>query len=181
MLNEQIWNTITKKWNLKILRTLNMYTITRFNTIKQSIPGISSNLLSDRLHELEKIGFVKKIVTDKPSIKIGYVLNEKCDKLKQILEDLEEWIISYQTSNTTRIYSFGDSNLIEQMWSLLKKEIKDNEYKFIRDKLLLTQQVDSNFTNEFDKVKEIIFELYGEDLGNKILQKLNQSINKIDD
>lgn len=152
--------------------------MTRFNTIKQLIPGISSNLLSDRLHELEKIGFINKIIVDKPSVKVGYVLNEKCTNLKKILTDLDEWSTWYHLSNTKQIHDFNDSILIEQILYLLKKEIKDSEYQFIKDKLLLTQQDHSNFTNEFNKIKNIIFELYGDELGNKIIQKLDQSINQ---
>lgn len=177
-MNEQIWNIITKKWNLKILKILDINTMTRFNTIKQLIPGISSNLLSDRLHELEKIGFVKKIIMGKSSVKVGYVLDEKCTNLKKIVTDLDEWSTWYNLSNTKQIIDFNDSISIEQILNLLKKEIKDSEYQFIKDKLLLSQQDHSNFTNEFNKIKNIIFELYGDDLGTKLIQKLEPSIKK---
>jgi DNA-binding HxlR family transcriptional regulator len=168
-----------KKWNLQILRTLDMKTITRFNTLKQLIPGVSSNLLSNRLHELEKIGFVKKVVSDKAQVKVGYVLDEKCNGLKKILIDLEDWIMSYQISNQKQINTFADSILIDHMLDFLKREVKDTEYQFIKDKLLLQSQDGSNFIDEFDRLQNIMLELYGEELGSKILKKLNQSVNRI--
>jgi DNA-binding HxlR family transcriptional regulator len=75
-LNEQIWDIVTKRWNLKILRSLDTKHPIRFNALKQMISGISSNLLSDRLHELEKLGFVKKIISSKSTFQFGYLLDE---------------------------------------------------------------------------------------------------------
>ena len=179
-MNEQIWDAITKRWNLKILRSLDIKTAIRFNALKQLIPRISSNLLSDRLHELEKLGLVKRIISNKSPFQIGYVLDEKCIDLKKILIDLEDWIISYQISNKKRISRFTNSFLIDHMLQLLKKEVKHAEFEFIKDKLSLPpQEHSSHLVDHFTKLQNIILELYGEDLGNKILQKLNQQLNGI--
>lgn len=66
------------------------------------------------------------------------------------------------------------------MLQLLEKEVKHTEFKFIKDKLSLQhQEQSSHFVDQFAKLQNIILELYGEYLGNKILQKLNQQLNRI--
>ncbi len=60
---EKLWDVFSKRWNLRILKSLDLTTSIRFNELKQSIRGISANLLSERLDELERIGLVKRIVS----------------------------------------------------------------------------------------------------------------------
>lgn len=58
-----MWDLLSKRWNLRILKSLEIKTVMRFNELKQSIHGISANVLSERLDELEIIGLVKKSPT----------------------------------------------------------------------------------------------------------------------
>src|SRR5690348_8590858 len=110
---DETWDVFTKKWNLRILRLLDLQTIMRFNELKQSISGISGNVLSDRLDELEKLGLVKRIISKDGSLHGGYLLNENCKNLKKILLDLDNWISLYQQQNIIRKNASLNSTLSE--------------------------------------------------------------------
>ena len=70
-INADMWELLSKRWNLRILKSLDIKTIMRFNELKQSISGISANVLSERLDELERIGLVKKIIPKETAQEIG--------------------------------------------------------------------------------------------------------------
>jgi len=75
---------------LRILKSLELKTTIRFNELRQLIPDISVNVLSERLDELEKFELVKRISSNDSSQHIGYTLNERCENLKKILSELVE-------------------------------------------------------------------------------------------
>jgi DNA-binding HxlR family transcriptional regulator len=49
-----------KKWSMLIIRDIGVYKITRFNRLLESIEGITPRVLSLRLKELEKKGFIER-------------------------------------------------------------------------------------------------------------------------
>jgi DNA-binding HxlR family transcriptional regulator len=57
-----IWQVITKRWSLLILKNLNTKEVIRFNELKKVLLGISSTVLSKRLYwnYNEKVLLVKK-------------------------------------------------------------------------------------------------------------------------
>jgi DNA-binding HxlR family transcriptional regulator len=174
---EKLWDVFSKRWNLRILKSLDLTTVMRFNELKQSIRGISANLLSERLDELERLGLVKKIVINETSTHVGYLLNEKCERLKKILLDLDNWISLCHTNITNQITELNNSDLSKQLFEILKNEIKETELQFIKDKLLFSNTDSSlDLITNFDKLKNIILELYGDYAGNKILQKLSDHL-----
>jgi DNA-binding HxlR family transcriptional regulator len=174
---EKLWDVFSKRWNLRILKSLDLTTQMRFNELKQSILGISANLLSERLDELEKLGLVKRIVINETQTHVGYLLDEKCKNLKNILLDMDNWISSYHTSAANQINELNYSNLSKQLFKILQNEIKETEVQFIKDKLLfLNKDGSMDLIANFDKLKNIILELYGDYTGNKILQKLSDHL-----
>ncbi|MDG6934589.1 MAG: helix-turn-helix transcriptional regulator [Nitrososphaerota archaeon] len=50
-----------KKWTLLILRDIGLRGIDRFNRLLESISGITPRMLSRRLDELERSGFIERI------------------------------------------------------------------------------------------------------------------------
>src|SRR5690242_1504079 len=92
----EMWVILSRRWNLQILKYLEVETAIRFNELKQSVHGISANVLSERLNELEKLGLIKKVISNKSTLHVGYLLDEKCKDLKKIILNLDEWISSYQ-------------------------------------------------------------------------------------
>ncbi len=179
-MNDEIWEILSKRWSLRILKSLELNNAIRFNELKQSVHGLSSNVLSDRLDELEKWGLVQKIITKEGTSHIGYVLDEKCRKLKEILLNLDEWISSLKVNDITQNKKFENSTISKQLLELLQNEVTKTEFNFIKDKLLFSLGIDSSelFMN-FDQTKNVILELYGEERGNNILKKLNDKIKSL--
>ena len=50
-----------KKWTMLILRDIGFLKIDRFNQILRTLPGLTPRVLSMRLRELEKTGFIRPI------------------------------------------------------------------------------------------------------------------------
>jgi len=68
---------ITKKWIIQIIWELETYKGSNFNELKRAIKGISSNILSDRLKELEKHNIISRTVQNTHPPKVLYKLSEK--------------------------------------------------------------------------------------------------------
>lgn len=174
---DEIWVILSKRWNLKIIRCLELETAIRFNELKQSIHGISANVLSDRLNELEKLGLVKRIVSDKTPLHVGYMLDERCGNLKKVVLDLDDWVSSYQLSDAEQFAVNKTSVVANQILELLRKEINEKDFNFIIDKLSFLLGIDqSNLITSLEKLKNILVELYGDQVGNKIFDKINMQI-----
>ena len=176
--NEEIWQILGKRWNLRILKILELKTIIRFNELKHSISGISSNVLSERLIELEELEIVRKIFPEEGQSYLGYLLDERCSNLKKILLDLDDWISTWNVNHSNKLKNINNETLSQKCLSFLKEEITETEYNFIKDKLLYSDKtVSSNSPAQFDNVSSIIMELYGQEMGNKILKKLHDKLN----
>ena len=149
----------------------------RFNELKQSISGISANILSDRLDKLEKFGLVKRIVSTTEPHHEGYILQESCKELKKILLELDEWV-SILPPNTFKQESNQNSPLSKQLLEFLRNQVTETEFNFIKDKLLFSLGTSSSdIISNFDKLKNIIIELYGDEAGNKIVKSLTDHLN----
>lgn len=68
---------ITKKWIIQIIWELETYKGSNFNELKRAIKGISSNILSDRLKEMERHNIISRIVQNTHPPKVLYKLSEK--------------------------------------------------------------------------------------------------------
>lgn len=75
-----------KKWTLLVLRDIGILGIKRFNRILDSIPGLTPKVLSMRLKELEKEGFIQVIEKEKPPmLVVRWTLTEKGRDILPIL------------------------------------------------------------------------------------------------
>jgi len=67
-----------KKWTMLVLRDIGILGVDRFNRLLDSIPGLTPRVLSMRLKELEKEGFIQCIEEGKKSSMIvRWTLTEK--------------------------------------------------------------------------------------------------------
>ncbi|NOS61465.1 MAG: helix-turn-helix transcriptional regulator [Nitrosarchaeum sp.] len=82
---------IGKKFAILILRNMILYNQTRFNQFLESVEGINSRTLSQRLRQLESTGIIKRKVIPETPIKIEYSLTEKGKQVKFILEQMGEF------------------------------------------------------------------------------------------
>ena len=148
----------------------------RFNELRQLIPSISANVLSERLDELEKFELVKRTLLNDSTQHTGYILNNKCENLKKILSELDEWIILQHKKHNSYNY---DSNSImsKQIMELLRNEITETEFNFIKDKLFYLLGVEpSDLITNFEKLKDLMSELFGDERTNQLLTKLNAQL-----
>ena len=70
-----------------VIKSLHEGNIT-FTSIKNSIDGISANLLTDRLNELIEIGYVEKVIISIQPVKIEYHLSTQGKELSSIISQL---------------------------------------------------------------------------------------------
>lgn len=83
-------NMIGKKWHPVILHRL-LDGGMGFNDLKNSIPGITSKVLSESLDDLREKRLVKKHVLQEKPKKVRYELTENGENLRPVLEALQKW------------------------------------------------------------------------------------------
>ncbi|MEM3727714.1 MAG: helix-turn-helix domain-containing protein [Candidatus Bathyarchaeia archaeon] len=73
---EESFTLLSQKWNLELLYTLFFKNNVSFSGLKK-ILGINSRTLSDKLKNLMKNGYIKRLVETGPPIRVEYALTEK--------------------------------------------------------------------------------------------------------
>ena len=86
-----IWEVLSRRWSLLILKNLSTKNVTRFNELKRSLKDISNTVLSDRLSELEREGLITKKIYPEVPLKVEYRLTTKAKDLEPILQSLSKW------------------------------------------------------------------------------------------
>jgi DNA-binding HxlR family transcriptional regulator len=67
-----------KKWTMLVMRDIGILGVDRFYRLLDSIPGLTPRVLSMRLKELEKEGFIQRIKEGKKSsMVVRWILTEK--------------------------------------------------------------------------------------------------------
>jgi DNA-binding HxlR family transcriptional regulator len=77
------------RWNLLIVRQL-LIAPARYRDLIDGLPGIATNLLADRLRDLEASGVVQRRVAGKGSV-VEYALTPWGAELRQPIESLIRW------------------------------------------------------------------------------------------
>jgi DNA-binding HxlR family transcriptional regulator len=77
-----------KKWTMLIIRDIGVYKITRFNRLLESIPGLTPRVLSMRLKELEKEGFIECAEEKRSPMMVRWRLTDKGKDTLPILMQL---------------------------------------------------------------------------------------------
>lgn len=74
-------NPFMQKWTMEICFLLRMKEPRRFHELKESLPGIGSRTLSQRLKELEAQGFVARTVFAEVPVRVEYRFTAKGSRL----------------------------------------------------------------------------------------------------
>jgi DNA-binding HxlR family transcriptional regulator len=77
-----------KKWTMLIIRDIGVYKITHFNRLLESILGLTPRVLSMRLKELEKKGFIERAEEKRSPMIVQWRLTEKGKDTLPILMQL---------------------------------------------------------------------------------------------
>ena len=81
---------IGRRWNGAIIFMLLKQTC-RFATLRDTIPGITDRMLSERLQELEHEGLVDRVVVPETPIRVEYSLTRKGKGLAEAVDSLASW------------------------------------------------------------------------------------------
>ncbi|MEM3641686.1 MAG: helix-turn-helix domain-containing protein [Candidatus Bathyarchaeia archaeon] len=73
---EKSFTLLSQKWNLELLYTLFFKNTVSFSGLKK-ILGVNSRTLSDKLKNLMKNRYIKRLVETGPPIRVEYALTEK--------------------------------------------------------------------------------------------------------
>jgi DNA-binding HxlR family transcriptional regulator len=90
-------DVIGDRWTLLIIRELLLRGASRYTDLKNGLPGIATNLLADRLRELESAGLVTREEAPPPVATTLVRLTEAGAELEPVVRALGSWGIRLMT------------------------------------------------------------------------------------
>jgi DNA-binding HxlR family transcriptional regulator len=90
-------DVVGDRWSLLIIRELLQQGPCRYTDLRNGLPGIATNMLSDRLRELEEAGLIRREEAAPPVATTLFSLTEEGAQLEPSLRALGEWGIRYMT------------------------------------------------------------------------------------
>jgi DNA-binding HxlR family transcriptional regulator len=79
------------RWTLLIVRELLVRQPCRYTDLRYGLPGIATNLLADRLRELEEHGLITREAAPPPVATTLFRLTPRGEELRPVLEALGRW------------------------------------------------------------------------------------------
>jgi DNA-binding HxlR family transcriptional regulator len=90
-------DVVGDRWTLLIVRELALGGACRYTDLRNGLPGIATNLLADRLRELEHAGVVAREEAPPPIATTLFRLTPRGEELRPVLEGLVRWGIPLMT------------------------------------------------------------------------------------
>jgi DNA-binding HxlR family transcriptional regulator len=84
-------DVVGDRWTLLIVRELELRGACRYTDLRNGLPGIASNLLAERLRNLEDTGVVAREDAPPPIATTLFRLTPRGEQLRPVLEDLTRW------------------------------------------------------------------------------------------
>jgi DNA-binding HxlR family transcriptional regulator len=84
-------DVVGDRWTLLIVRELFIRQPCRYTDLQYGLPGIATNLLADRLRQLEETGIVRREVAPPPVATTVFSLTERGEDLRPVLSALGRW------------------------------------------------------------------------------------------
>jgi DNA-binding HxlR family transcriptional regulator len=84
-------DVVGDRWVLLIVRELMTAGPSRYTDLLKGLPGIATNMLADRLRDMEKAGLVRSWAAPPPVATTLFSLTERGDALRPLLEELGRW------------------------------------------------------------------------------------------
>ena len=84
-------DVVGDRWVLLIVRELLSSGPSRYTDLLNGLPGIATNLLADRLREMEKAGILRREEAPPPVATTLFHLTERGKALRPLLEELGRW------------------------------------------------------------------------------------------
>lgn len=90
-------DVVGDRWTLLIIRELIQQGPSRYTDLRNGLPGIATNMLADRLRELEEAGLVRREEAPPPVAATLFELTEAGAELEPALRELGAWGLRYMT------------------------------------------------------------------------------------
>ena len=90
-------DVVGDRWTLLIVRELLIRGACRYTDLKNGLPGIATNLLSDRIRELESAGLIRREEAPPPVATTLFHLTDTGAELQPVLDALFRWGVRYMT------------------------------------------------------------------------------------
>lgn len=87
----QALDVVGERWSLLIVRELLIQGPSRYTDIRNGLPGIATNLLADRLRELEEAGVIEREEAPPPVATTLFKLTDRGRELQPVLQALGRW------------------------------------------------------------------------------------------
>lgn len=84
-------DVIGDRWNLLIVRELLLRGACRYTDLLHGLPGIATNLLADRLRDLEQAGVISREEAPPPIAATLFRLTPRGEELKRVVVELGRW------------------------------------------------------------------------------------------
>ena len=84
-------DVVGDRWALLIVRELALRGSSRYTDLRNGLPGIASNLLAERLRELERAGVITREDAPPPVATALYRLAPRGEELRPVLDALFHW------------------------------------------------------------------------------------------
>jgi DNA-binding HxlR family transcriptional regulator len=90
-------DVVGDRWTLLIVRELALRGACRYTDLRNGLPGIASNLLAERLRELEHAGVIAREDAPPPIATTLFRLTPRGEQLRPVLDDLVRWGLPLMT------------------------------------------------------------------------------------
>jgi DNA-binding HxlR family transcriptional regulator len=84
-------DVVGDRWTLLIVRELALRGPSRYTDLRNGLPGIASNLLAERLRELERAGVIRREDAPPPIATTLFRLTPRGEELRPVLDSLFRW------------------------------------------------------------------------------------------
>ncbi len=88
-------DVVGDRWTLLIIRELLLRGPSRYTDLRNGLPGIATNLLAERLRQLEDGGLLAREAAPPPVATTLFSLTERGRALGPVLQELGRWAIPY--------------------------------------------------------------------------------------
>src|SRR4051812_2360881 len=90
-------DVVGDRWTLLIVRELTLRGACRYTDLRNGLPGIATNLLAERLRELEREGVIAREDAPPPIATTLFRLTPRGEQLQPVLEGLTRWGVPLMT------------------------------------------------------------------------------------
>ena len=115
-------DVVGDRWTLLIVRELVLRGGCRYTDLRNGLPGIASNLLAERLRELERAGVIAREDAPPPIATTLFRLTPRGEELRPVLDDLFRWGLPLMTEQKP-----GDAVRSHWLASMLELMLTDRQ------------------------------------------------------